>query len=132
MLQQLGGCLPFPHGDYPACSPVSPSRRLDGVLGSPGCVPPGSGPSVFTTLHEVLRGRVGLPVPRPMLRPVDGSAGVYTRHGLGLLDNASSRFLDPPVPQLLASSGFVLSRDRAGGGFPSVALPTLRDSGQHS
>ena len=96
--QQLGGCILFPHGDYPVCSPVSPSWRLVGVPGSPGCVPPGSGPSVFTTLPEVFRGRVGLPVPRPLFRPVDGSAGVYTRHGPGLFDNASSRFPDPPVP----------------------------------
>ena len=32
--QQLGGCRPFPHGDYPVCSPISPSQRLDGIPGS--------------------------------------------------------------------------------------------------
>ena len=97
--QQLGGCLPFPHGDYPVCSPISPSQRLDGIPGSPGCIPPCSGPSVFTTLPEVLRVRVGLPVPHPLLRPVDGCAGVYISHGPDLFDNASSRFPDSRVPR---------------------------------
>ena len=106
--QQLGGCLPFPHGDYPVCFLISPSRRLDGIPGSLGCVPPGSGPSVFATLPEVLRGRVGLPVPHPLLRPVDDSAGVYSRHDPGLFDNASSRFPDSLVPDdwLVLGSSF--------------------------
>ena len=56
--QQLGGRLPFPYGDYPVCSPISPSRGLDGIPGSPGCLPPGSGPSIVSTLPEVLRGGV--------------------------------------------------------------------------
>ena len=97
--QQLSGRLRFPHRDYPVCSPISPSRRLDGIPGSPGCLPPGSGPSVFTTLPEVLRGRVGLPVPCPLLRPVNGSTGVHARHVPGLFDNASSRFPDSLVPR---------------------------------
>ena len=92
---------------------------------------PGSSPSIFTTLPEVLCGRVGLPVPHPLLQPVDSSAGVYTHHGPGLFNNASSRFPDSPVSRRLAGSRLVLSRDRAGKRFPSVALPMLGDSDQH-
>ena len=114
--QQLGGRLPFPYGDYPVCSPISPSWRLDGIPGSPGCLPPGSGPSIVSTLPEVLLGGVGLPVPHLLLRPVDGSAGVYACHGPGLIDNASSRIPDPPVSRRLACAGLLLSRDRAGEG----------------
>ena len=102
-------------------------ERLDGIPGSPG-----SGPSVFATLPEVLRGRVSFPVSHPLLRPVDGSVGVYTRHGPSLFDHASSRFPHAPVPRRLACSGLLLSRDRAGKGFSSLALSTSGDSDQHS
>ena len=95
--QQLSGRLPFPHGDNPVCSPVSASWRLDGIPGPPGCLPPGTSPSVVSTLPEVLRGSVGLPVPRSLFWPVDGSAGVYALHGPGVFDHASSRIPDSPV-----------------------------------
>ena len=88
--QRVGGSLPFPHEDSPVSSPVSPSGGLDGVSGSLGCLPPGSGPSIISSVPEVLRWGVGLPVSCPLLRPVDGSAGVYLRHGPGLFDHASS------------------------------------------
>ena len=65
--QRLGGCLPFPHGDCPVRAPVSPARGLDGIPGSPGCLPSGSGSSIFSPLPEVLRGGCGLPVLLPVL-----------------------------------------------------------------
>ena len=55
----------------------------------------------------------------------------FTRHGPGLLDNASSRLPDSPVPQRLACSGLLLSRDRAGEGFPSLALSPIGNTDQH-
>ena len=54
--QRLGRALQFPHGDCSVHSPISPSWRLDGIPGSPGCLPPGSGSSSFSPLPEVLRG----------------------------------------------------------------------------
>ena len=54
--QRLVGALQFSHGDCSVRSPVSPSRRLDGIPGSPGCLPPGSGASSFSPLPEVLHG----------------------------------------------------------------------------
>ena len=57
--QQMGGCLPFPRGDYPVCFPVSPSGRLDGFPGSPGCVLLGPNSSIVPALPEVLRGGGG-------------------------------------------------------------------------
>ena len=91
--QRLGGCLPLPHGDYPDRSPISQGGGLDGIPGSPG-----SGASIFSSVPEVLRGRVGLPVPRPMLQSVDGSPSVHPRHGSCLLDHASSWV---PLPRAL-------------------------------
>ena len=130
--QRLGGCLPFPHGDCPVRSSVSLSVRLDGIPGSPRCLPPGSGPSIFSTVSEVLRGRIGLPVLRPLLLPVDSSAGVYSRHGPGLFDHASPQVPNPPVPRRLACSGLLFSRDCAGEGFSAMALSATWDSDQHS
>ena len=64
--QRLGGCLPFPHGVNSNRSPVSPGGRLDGIPGSPGCLPSGSGASIFSPVPEVLRGGVSLPVSRAL------------------------------------------------------------------
>ena len=129
---RLGGCLPFPHGDYPDRSPVSQGGRLDGIPGPPGCLPPGSGASIFSPVPEVLRGGVSLPVPRLLLRPVDGSSCVHPRHGPCLLDYASSRVPDPPVPRLVASPDFVLPGDCVGKGLPPLALLSTRYPDQSS
>ena len=92
--QRLGGCLPLPHGDCPVSSSVSSSGGLDGILGSPGCLPPVSGPSIFSSVSEVPRGGVGLPVPRSLFWPVDGSASVYMCHGSGFLGFRILCYLD--------------------------------------
>ena len=96
--QRLGGCLPLPLEDNPDRSPISLGGRLDGIPGSPGCLPTGSSASIFSPVPEILRGRVSLPVSRPLLRSVDSSPSVHLRHGSCLLDNASSRVSHPPVP----------------------------------
>ena len=54
--QPVGGCLAFSYGDCPVGSPVSLSLGLDGVLGTQGRLPSGSGSSIFTSVPEVLRG----------------------------------------------------------------------------
>ena len=126
MPQQLGGCLPFPHGDNAHRSPVSLGGRLDGITRSPGCLPPGSGASIFSPVPEVLRGGVGLPVSNPLLWPVDGSAGVHSRHDYCLLRDASSRVPHPPVPRRLARPGFFLPGDCAGKGLCPLALLSPR------
>ena len=90
--QRLGGALPFSHGDCPVCAPVSLSGGLDGILGPPGCLPPGSGTSSISPLPEVLPGRCGVPVSSPVLRSLDGPSGVHPRHGSCLCDYALSRF----------------------------------------
>ena len=88
--QRLGGCLPLPHGDYLNRSPISQGGGLDGIPGSPECLLPGSSAYIFSAVPEFLRGRVGLPVSCSMLRSVDGSPSVHTRHGSCLLDHALS------------------------------------------
>ena len=106
--QRLGGRLPFPYGDCSDRAPVSSGRGLDGIPGSPGCLPPGSGSSIVSTVPEVLRWGLGLPVSRPLFRSLDGSPSVHPHHGSCVLDHASSRVPHSPVPQRLVSPGFDL------------------------
>ena len=79
--QWLGGTLQFSYGDCPVCSPVSPSGGLDGVPGSPGCLPPGSCTSGLLPVPEVLHGGCGFSVSDPVLRPVFRSPSVHSCHG---------------------------------------------------
>ena len=74
-----------------------------------------------------MHGGVGLPVPRSLFWPVDGSSGLYPCHGPCLCDHASSWLPDPLVSRRLAGRGFHLPRDCAGEGFSSLALPASWD-----
>ena len=95
--QRLGGPLQFSYGDCPVGSPVSPSGRLDGVLGSPGRLPPGSCTSGFSPLPEILCGGCGVSVYDPVLRPVIHSSSVHPRHGSYIFNHASPRFSSSPL-----------------------------------
>ena len=114
------------------CSSIPSGRGLVGISGSPGCLPSGSGSSIFSPVPQVLRGRVGLPVPRSLFWPFYGSSGLYPRHGPCLRDHASSWVPNPPVPRRLAGPGFHLPGECSGEGFPSLALPGSGDSRQSS
>ena len=86
--QPLRGGLSFSHGDNKVSSPVSSSGRLDGVTGSPGWLPPGSGAPVISALPEVLLGGFGAPILRALLRSVNCSAGVHAGHGPDIFSHA--------------------------------------------
>ena len=117
-------------GDHPNRSSIPSGRGLVGVPGSPGCLPSGSGSSIFSPVPQVLRGGVGLPVLLSLFWPLDGSSGLYPCHGPCLRDHASSWLPDPPVPQRLAGPGFHLPGECSGEGFSSLALPEFWDSCQ--
>ena len=124
--QRLGGPLQFSYEDCPVGSPVSPSGRLDGVLGSPGRLPPGSCTSGFSPLPEVLRGRCGVSVYDPMLRPVVRSSSVHSRHGSYLFHHASPRFSSSPLSRRLAGPGLHLPGPGACEGLPPLAMSSPR------
>ena len=130
--EQLCGCLPFSYGDLPNCSSIPSGRGLVGISGSPGCLPSGAGSSIFSPVPQVLRGSVGLPVPRSLFWPFYGSSGLYPRHGPCLRDHASPGVPDPPVPRRLAGPGIHLPVECSGEGLPSLALPASWDSSQPS
>ena len=118
------------YGDHPNCYSIPSGRGLVGVPGSPGCLPSGSGSSIFSPVPQVLRGGVGLPVPRSLFWPLDGSSGLYPCHGPCLRDHASSWLPDPPVPRRLVGPRFHLPGECSGEGFSSLALPESWDSHQ--
>ena len=116
-------------GDCSVRSPISPSGGLDGVPGSPGCLPPGSGLSSFSPLPEVLRGGCGLSVSGPVLRPFFGPSGFHPRHGSYILNYASPRISSSPLPRRLASPGLHLPGTSASEGLPPLAVLS---PGRHS
>ena len=135
--ERLCRCLPFSYGDHPNRSSVPSGKGLVGIPGSPGCLPSGSGSSIFSLVPQVLRGRVGLPVPCSLFWPFYSSSGLYPRHGPCLCDHASSWHPDPPVPRRLAGPGFHLpgeltpmqTQDYLGitiQTIPSRVFPTLK------
>ena len=124
--QRLGGPLQFSYGDCPVGSPVSPSGRLDGVLGSPGRLPPGSCTSGFSPLPEVLLGRCGVSVYDPVLRPVIRSSSVHPRHGSYFFNHASPRFSSSPLSRRLAGPGLHLPGPGACEGLPPLAMSLPR------
>ena len=129
-LQRLGGALQFSHGDCSVHSPVSPSGRLDGIPGSPGCLPPGSGASSFSPLPEVLRGGCCVSVSSPVLRPFFSPSGVHPRHGSCFVHHASPQFSSPPLLGRLASPGLHLPGTSASEGLPPLAVSSPRNHSQ--
>ena len=117
--QRLGGALQFSHGDCSVRSPISP-----------GCLPPGSGSSSFSLLPEVLRGRCGVSVSGPVLRPFIGPSGVHPRHGSYFLNYASPRISSSPLPRRLASPGLHLPGTSASKGLPPLAVSSPRHHSQ--
>ena len=90
--QPFDACLSFPRGDSTVGSPVSSSGRLDGVPGSPGCLPSGCGAPVISALPEVLRGGFRTAVSGSVLRPFNCSASIHERHGSYLFHHACYGF----------------------------------------
>ena len=128
--QWLGGTLQFSYGDCPVRSPVSPSGGLDGVPGSPGCLPPGSCTSGISPVPEVLRGGCGVSISDPVLRPVFRSPGVHPRHGSYIFHHASPRFSSSPVSRRLAGPGLHLPGSGAYEGLPPLAMSSPRGHSQ--
>ena len=127
--QRFCGCLPLSYGDHPNRSSIPSGRGLVGVPGSPGCLPSGSGSSIFSPVPQVLLGGVVYQL-RALFWPLDGSSGLYPCHGPYLRDPASSWLPDPPVLRRLAGPGFHLPGECSDEGFSSLALPESWDSRQ--
>ena len=108
----------------------SPSGRLDGIPGSPRCLPSGSSSSGFSPLPKVLCGRCGVSVSSPVLRPFFSPAGVHPRHGSCFVHHASPRFSSSPLLGWLASPGLHLPGTSASEGLPPLAVSSPRGHSQ--
>ena len=124
--QPVGPCLPVSCGDSFVGSPISSSGGLDGIPGSPGCLPSGSGAPVISALPEVLRGGLSPAVSRSLFRPLDCPSGVHAGHGPCLCHHAPLRLQDPALSGRMACPRVLVSGDSAGEGFSTLALPGAR------
>ena len=122
--QPVGSCLQVSHGDCGIDSPISLSGRLDGVPGSPGCLPSGSGAPVISALH----GGLSPAVSRAL--SVDCPAGVHAGHGPCVCHHAPVRVQDPSLPGRLTRPRILVSGYSAGEGLSPLALPGARGSGE--
>ena len=124
--QPVGPCLPVSYGDSFVSFPISSSGRLDGIPGSLGCLPSGSGAPIISTLPEVMRGGLGPAVSRSLFRPLDCPSGVHAGPGPCICHHAPLQLQDPSSSGRLARPRILVSRDSAGEGLPPLALPGAR------
>ena len=87
---------------------------------------------IFASVPEVLRGGFSLSVTRPLFRPFNGSKGVHTRHGPGLLDHALVWVQDPPILGRLARPRILVSGGCASEGPSAVVMSGAGNSFQPS
>ena len=130
MLQPFGPGLQVSHGDCRFSSPISSSKGLDGVPGSPGRLPSGTGASVISPLPEVLRGGIGPAVSRPLLRSVDCTAGVHTGHGPCVCHHAPLRAPHPSLSGQLARPRLLVSGCSAAERLSPLAFPRAQSLGE--
>ena len=124
--QPFGPCLPLPHGDGPIGSPVSSSGKLDGVPGSPGRIPSGSGAPVILALPEVLRGSFSAAILHSLLRLLDCPSGVHACLCPCLLHHAPLRLQDLALPGRLAHPWVLVSGDSAAEGLSLLVVSGAR------
>ena len=103
--QPLHSPLPVPHGNFGFRPPVAPPWRLDSLIRSPGCLPPGPCPSGLSEVSQVLRWSRGFSVQGSLLWSFFSASGLHPGHGSSLLLYAPLRVLDPSLPRRLAGSG---------------------------
>ena len=130
--QPLHSPLPVPHGNFGFRPPVAPPWRLDGIIRSTGCLPPGPCPSGLSKVSQVLRWSRGFSVQGSLLWSFFGASGLHAGHGSSLFLYAPVRIPDPSLPRRLAGSGILLSGDHTGEGLSSMVMQSVGYSGQSS
>ena len=125
--QQVCGENQVPDGDSPVSLGLYPEGRLDGVTGSEGRLPSGSGSSGESTLPS-LRHRGGrLPVQGPMFRSQDLTTSFYEGHGSCFSNFAQSRYTDAPLSGRLVSSSNIFSGVSLGKGHGVKVMSGIRN-----
>ena len=123
--QPLYSPLPVPHGNFGFCPPIAPPWQLDGIVRSPGCLPPCPCPSGLSEVPSVLRWCQGFSVQSPVFWTFFGSSSLHPGHGSGLLYYASVRVQDPSLLGRLACPQILVPGDHAGEGLSTLAMRSV-------
>ena len=120
--QPLRSPHPVSHGNFGFRPPVAPPRRLDGIIRSSGCLPPGPCPSGLSEVSQVLHGSRRFSIQGSLLWSFLGASGFHPGHGSGLLLYAPLRIQDPSLLRRLASSRILVSGDYTGEGLSPTVM----------
>ena len=127
--QRVREANPVQNGDC-LLSPLGKRGRLPSIHRPEGRLLPGARPSLLPEVAPFRLGRIGPPVPSPLLRIIDRPSGLHSgvRHSVGLDPLPWSPL--PPVPRRLAGPGLFGGQDRTSCPGPLVAVPLPRDNTQ--
>ena len=117
-------------GDSSICSSFDQNRGLDGVPGSPGCLPSNPHSSGIEEVPQIHNSGGVVSIQGTLLRSHNSSSSVHSGHGPYFGHYASSRLPDSPLPRRLVDPGLLSSRGSAGKGLSPLALSSTRYSDQ--
>ena len=129
-LKSVCGIYEFPHGDSPVGAGVGPTRGLDDLGGSPGCILSDSCASGVQEVSQVYEFHRGSPIQGPLFRFDHSTSGVYASHGPGVSNNASDGVPHGAVSRRLVSFGSVPGRSVSGEGLSTPSLQYFRNQGK--
>ena len=104
------------HGDSSVRPPFHSPRRLDDLLRSSGCIPPGSDPSRIASVSSLHHGRSLLSVQGVVLRADNCPSGLYTADGFNICHSPSLRYQDAQISRRLVDSSRIQNRLSPGEG----------------
>ena len=111
----------------PGCRP---KRRLDGLSGSPRCLPPRTNPPKESKVSPICMESEGSPIQSPMFRPDQGSTSIHQNHGSDFGLSPQARNSPTSIPRRLAPPGLDATRSARSDPGPSSIMPSTRDSHQ--
>ena len=94
----------LPYGESSVRPTLHSPRRLDDLIGPPGCLPSGSNPPGIASVSSLHYERSPIPVQGTMLRANYCPSGLYEAHGSNIHHSPSLRYQDPPISRRLVDS----------------------------
>ena len=104
------------HGDFSIRPPFHSPRRLDDLLRSSGCIPPGSDPSGIASVSSLHHGRSLLSFQGAVLRADNCPSGLYTADGSNIRHSPLLRYQDAQISRRLVDSSRIQDRLSPGEG----------------
>ena len=115
-LEHIHSVPTLPHGDSSVRPTLHSPRRLDDLIGPPGCLSSSSDTPGITAVSSLHGGRSTVPVQGTMLRANNCPSGFYEAYGSDIRHPPSLRYQDPPIPRRLVDSSRIQDRLYSGKG----------------